>query len=71
MQTFNRICIKDWVVKTHEDDSFTNGVTIRLKRGEEYLTSAVDDDQNVTVFSSYWFSAPVSIFAGEIEFTPK
>lgn len=69
MKTFQRICIVDYEV-----DGFL------LKRGKEYLTSAEGEAPAiicpehaergyVTVFTTYWIKAPVSIFAGEIRFT--
>lgn len=63
MQTFNRICIKDFTVTADNGDSFT------LKRGREYLTSAVGNAPSVVVFDTYWVHVPADIFAGEIEFT--
>ena len=58
MQTFHRICIKD----------FKYGNEILLKRGREYLTSS-DKEGQVTVFTKYWVKVPVEYFAGEIKFT--
>ena len=37
MQTFKRICLKDYTVTAENGDSFT------VKRGKEYLTSAVNE----------------------------
>jgi len=62
METFNRICIKDYHIK----DSI--GQQFDLKRGKEYLTSR-DEDGLVMVFSNYWVKVPVELFAGEIKFT--
>lgn len=62
MKTFNRICIKDFEVGD-EDNSFT------IKRGKEYLTSEEDEKGEVTVFTQFWVGVPVSIFAGEEQFT--
>lgn len=62
MKTFKRICIKDWEISDKYGNKFC------VKRGKEYLTS--DQEQgDVTVFSDYWVNVPVSIFAGEIEYT--
>ena len=61
MDTFNRICIKDYEVK--EDNKIFN-----LKRGKEYLTSQ-EDKGKVVVFSSSWAKVPVDLFAGELQFT--
>lgn len=61
-QTFKRICLYD-----HE--LVDGDKRLDLKRGQEYLTSAVSDGQ-VTVLSSYWTRCPVEWFAGEVEFTP-
>lgn len=62
MKTFNRICIKEHTTKVSESKTHT------LNRGEEYLTSK-ERNEKVIVFSSYWYPVPVSIFAGEKEFT--
>ena len=71
MKTFNRICIKNYEI--HDSD----GATFSLERGKEYRTSAVNHapsivgpeakEGHVVVFSNYWVSVPVDIFAGEIE----
>ncbi len=72
MQTFNRICIKDWEIIAD------NGDTFKVERGKEYLTSAVDRAPSigpepgkgcVIVFSNFWVPVPVDVFSGEIEFT--
>jgi len=63
MQTFNRVCIKDHEVKDSRGSLFC------VNRGKEYITSAVDENKTVMVFSNYWVRVPVDIFAGEIEFT--
>lgn len=73
MQTFSRICLTDYKV-TDE-----HGRTAGVKRGEEYTTSAVNAapaigpepaENCVIVFGTYWFPVPVSVFGGEVEFTP-
>jgi hypothetical protein len=58
MRVVNRICIKT--------EEFVDGPdrSIELKRGQEYVTSADERDGEVTVFSTYWFRAPVELFAG-------
>ena len=73
MKTFNRICIKDHTITDKQGTSFT------IEGGKEYLTSAVNGaraahgpsaaEGMVTVFSKYWVSVPVDIFAGEQKFT--
>ena len=63
MRTFNRVCIRDYTVRSQEGESFT------VWRGTEYLTSAASDDGLVTVFSSYWVPVPVTVFSGEQVFT--
>lgn len=74
MQTFRRICIKNF--EFTDDDGRSAGV----KRGEEYLTSGVNAapaigpepvENCVIVFGAYWFPVPLSVFGGEIEFTPS
>ena len=62
METYNRICIEDYVVKAE------NGDILELYRGKEYLTS-IERDGKVTVFSSYWVKVPAEIFAGAQRFT--
>ena len=60
--TFHRICIKDFAV--------SDGIsTAEVKRGTEYITSDVNKDGYVTVFTNFWFEVPVSHFAGEQKFT--
>src|SRR5574343_2100414 len=70
MRTFKRICIKDYVL---EED----GNKLELKRGTEYITSDVGDAPafgpesqggHVVVFSTYWATVPVEVFAGEEQF---
>jgi hypothetical protein len=62
METFNRICIKDYDMKDNHNQEF------KLKRGNEYLTSR-EENGRVMVFSKYWVWVPAKIFAGEIKFT--
>lgn len=64
MQTFNRICIKDFELQSQA------GERLILKRGKEYTTSP-EVDGIVTVFSEYWDKIPVDVFAGAIEFTKE
>lgn len=68
MTTYKRICIKDFCGIGKRDlnapeEYFT------IHRGDEFITSDVDENGEVMVFSSRWFMAPVSIFAGEVRFT--
>jgi hypothetical protein len=65
MQTFKRICIEDRTFEDHDDPS----KTITLQRGREYLTSAEKDGQ-VVVFTGYWFSAPIELFANAPKVKP-
>ncbi len=62
MQTFKRICIRDFELKAKNGDCLT------LKRGKEYITSP-EVDGEVTVFSNFWVKVPADIFAGAVEFT--
>jgi hypothetical protein len=62
MQTFNRICIKDYELEAK------NGERLILKRGKEYTTSP-EVDGEVTVFTNFWVKIPADVFAGAIEFT--
>lgn len=61
MKTFNRICIEDYSVSDGEN-------TATVERGKEYITSE-EEEGMVTVFTNFWFTAPVNVFAGEKEFT--
>jgi len=70
MKTYRRICLRDYSLT---DDS---GNTASVVRGEEYMTSEVNDAPaigpdavpgHVIVFTNYWFPVPVDIFGGEIE----
>ena len=72
MKTFKRICLKDFTVVDEMGTSFT------IKRGKEYITSAVNEapaigphprKDHVIVFSDYWVHIPIDIFGGEVEFT--
>ena len=62
MKTMKRVCIKDHTVTDAEGTSFT------IQRAKEYTTS-VEKDGMVLVFSRYWVTVPVSIFAGEVAYT--
>ena len=62
MQTFKRICIKDWEITAQNGDHFS------VARGEEYITSPVREG-SVVVFGRYWVPVPVEHFAGEQQFT--
>jgi hypothetical protein len=62
METYKRICIKNYKIEE-------NRSSFELQRGKEYLTSK-EKEETVTVFTTFWIKlVPVSIFAGEIEFT--
>lgn len=56
MKVYERICLQDWHVEAQ------NGDRQELKRGKFYTTSASHDDGTVTVFSSFWVRAPLSVF---------
>jgi len=60
VKTFKRICIEDWTTSDAVGNSFT------VVRGKEYTTTSEREDGTVTVFSSDWVVAPVSIFAGAV-----
>jgi len=72
METFKRICIKDYVATDER------GNQAGVYRGKEYITSNVGDapsmgpspvSDHVIVFSDHWFPVPVEYFAGEVRFT--
>ena len=72
MQTFKRICIKDFAITDDENNTFS------MKRGEEYITSAVSASpsigpepvkDHVIVFSNYWVPVSIEYFSGHQEFT--
>lgn len=63
MKTWKRICIKDAVIEAQ------NGDRQEIRRGQEYLTSGIDKNGEVVVFSNFWVKFPVDHFAGEIQFT--
>lgn len=65
METYRRICIEDFTLEAK------NGDRLELKRGTEYLTSSIEPNQTVTVFTTFWVPVPVRIFAadGVIQFT--
>ncbi len=56
MQTFKRICIKDFKVTDDEGNHF------ELIIGKEYLTSAIDKKGKCVVFSNYWVKVPADCF---------
>jgi hypothetical protein len=60
LKVFNRVCIKDYTVTDQEGTSFT------VERARSYITSP-EKDGTVMVFSRYWITVPVEIFAGERE----
>ena len=64
MQTFKRLCVEDYAV----DDK--NGDRFELERGKEYFTSRVTADGEVNVYSTFWVSVPLRLFANAVEFTP-
>ena len=63
MTTYQSICIKDFVVEAQ------NGDRLELSRGREYITSPVQKNNKVVVFSNFWVSVPADIFAGSQLFT--
>lgn len=63
MKTFRRVCLADITIRDEE------GTTCELTRGKEYLTSEVNKDGEVAVFTNYWVPVPVKYFAGEEVFT--
>ena len=65
MQTFERICIKDLEIK----DSVGN--CLKLEKGKEYLTSAIDKDGEVTVFTTFWIDVSSGLFDKGTEFTKR
>ena len=62
METFHRICIRDWNIVDKVGNSF------ELKRGKEYLTSE-EEKGFVMVFSSFWVQVPAEFFDGPKGFT--
>lgn len=59
MKVFKRICVRD--------ETFVDGEkSITLKRGQEYTTSAEHGDGTVTVFTTYWFRAPVDLLIAPV-----
>ena len=63
MKTYNRICIQDNTITAQDGNTHT------INHGKEYLTSHIDKDGDVVVFSNYWVSHPAINFAGEKIFT--
>lgn len=73
MKTFKRICLKDYSVSD-------GGKHLDLVRGEQYITSAVNDAPkmgpsavkgHVIVFSDYWTAIPEDVFDEGIIFTQR
>jgi len=67
MKTFERVCITDYRIPTGNNESGASQY-FRLLKDKTYLTSAVSNGK-VVVFSTYWVTVPIEIFAGEKEFT--
>lgn len=63
MKTYKRVCIQNTERKAENGDCQT------LQRGEKYITSEVNSEGMITVFSAHWEKFPVTLFAGEILFT--
>jgi len=63
MQTFERKCLKDFEFR----DSVNN--CVKLEKGKKYLTSVIDEDGEVTVFTTFWIDVPSDLFDKGIEFT--
>lgn len=59
MKTFKRVCLEDYTIVDAEGTTFT------VERAKEYTTSA-EKDGTVVVFSRYWVTVPVRIFAGAV-----
>ena len=55
MKTFKRKCIKEYKLEA------SNG-TLHLKEGKEYLTSRMDENRMVTVFTNFWVPVSIDIF---------
>lgn len=62
METWKRICIKDYTVK----DSV--GQCVDLQRGSEYITGSEENGRTM-VFTKYWVDVPIELFAGAVRFT--
>lgn len=62
MKTFERICLEDY------EKSDSEGNIFKIKRGDICLTS-IEKDNMVTVFKNFWVKVPISLFAGEKQFT--
>lgn len=65
MQTFERTCIRDFELR----DDFNN--CVKLEKGKKYLTSAINEDIEVTVFTTFWVAVPRSLFDKGVEFTKR
>ena len=63
MQTFERLCIKDCEIRDDADNC------VKLEKGKKYLTSAIDKDGEVTVFTTFWVDVPSGLFNKGKEFT--
>jgi len=65
MQTFERICIKDYEIWENVSG---DELRLKLENGKKYLTSAVRKGK-VTVFTNVWAIVPVDVFGWKTEFT--
>ena len=62
MKVVDRICLEDTTFFDPDDPT----LQITLKRCQEYTTTERVTEGQVTVFSRFWFRAPVSLFAGAV-----
>lgn len=60
VKVYKRICLHDHMLTDQKGTSFT------LKRGQEYITSGLLEDEAVLVFSEYWVKVPLKLFGGEV-----
>ena len=66
METYKRICLKDYTIEDSEGTKFT------IKRGKEYLTSPITKDNTLTIFSKYWINGiPSNLFGGKLSSREK
>lgn len=63
MITYRRVCLENITIKD------VDGNQLHLKEGEEYITSDVDDNDVLTVFSTYWVQIKAKYFSYGERFT--
>jgi len=66
MKTYERTCTTEYTI---EFKSGGYGIQKTFKKGQKYLTSEVDENNDVMVFTNYWITIPAMYFDEGVQFT--